>query len=483
MSEEDWGRMLPRIRTDPPGPASRQLATRLRRVESRNVTYLADDFPVFWEEARGANVRDADGNVYLDLTGAFGVAFLGHGDSRIARAVAEQMERLVHGMGDVHPPAIKVELLERLTERLPWPDGRAVLATGGAEAMEIALKTALLATDRPGILAFRGGYHGLTMGALAATTRRDFREPFEARLYGGTAVVPYPWAPGAFRETAGAPGGPAQPSRGDAGHSTTDAMDLTGDLLDLRFPPDPDRILVRVEEALTTGAPNGDPIGAVVVEPIQGRGGMRIPPPGFLADLGTLARDHGALVVADEIFTGLGRAGSFLASTDAGLTPDLVCLGKALGGGFPLSACVGPASVLDAWPESEGEALHTSTFLGHPATCAAALAFLEILEAEDVPIRAERRGRRWLEALTSELEGVEAVLDLRGRGLMLGIELSPGMGPEVAVRALSEGVLLLPAGDRGEVVELTPPLAVTDRQIEAGAKIVGRAVRRVGGDP
>lgn len=451
MGEDEWGRMLPRIATDPPGPASRELARRLRRVESRNVTYLADDFPVFWEEARGANVRDADGNVYLDLTGAFGVALLGHGDPRITRAVAQQMERLVHGMGDVHPPAVKVELLERLGERLPWPEGRAVLATGGAEAMEIALKTALLATGRPGILAFRGGYHGLTMGALAATARPDFREPFEPRLYGGTSFVPFPSTPSTGTATASAA-------------ATSTATD----------------VLRRVDECLEAGAPNGDPIGAVVVEPLQGRGGVRIPPPGFLADLGTLAREHGALVVADEIFTGLGRTGSFLASADADLTPDLVCLGKALGGGFPLSVCAGRASVMDAWPPSEGEALHTSTFLGHPATCASGLAFLEILATEDVPARARGRGARWRDALESELAGVEGVVGIRGRGLMLGVELAPGRGAEVAILALAEGVLVLPAGDRGEVVELTPPLAVTDAQLRAGVETLGRTVRRSG---
>ena len=469
MTESEWGRMLPRIRIDPPGPASRELARRLRRTESRNVTYLADDFPVFWDEARGANVRDADGNVYLDLTGAFGVALLGHGEPRIARAVAEQTARLVHGMGDVHPPAIKVELLERLTELLPWPDGRAILATGGAEAVEIALKTALLATGRPGILAFRGGYHGLTMGALAATARSDFREPFASRLYGGTSFVPFPsaGAPPASRRSTSVGDGPDGygGSRGDPS-TGSDASTAS-------------EVLERVEEVLTSGVPGGEPVGAVVVEPIQGRGGIRIPPPGFLADLAALARDHGALVIADEIFTGLGRAGSFLASTDAGVTPDLVCLGKALGGGFPLSVCAGPSSVMDAWPESEGEALHTSTFLGHPATCAAALAFLDLVESEDVPVRAERRGKRWLEALTSELEGAESVVDVRGRGLMLGIELGPGGGADVARRALIEGVLLLPAGDRGEVVELTPPLAVTDEQLEAGVAVVGRVVRRM----
>ena len=446
----ELGRSLPELRTGVPGPSSRSLAARLREVESRNVTYLGEDFPVFWTEARGANVRDADGNVFVDLTGAFGVALLGHGEPRIAEAVTRQMERLVHGMGDVHPPAIKVDLLERLDGRLPWPDARTVLATSGAEAVEIALKTALLATGRPGILSFRGGYHGLTMGALSATAREDFRNPFRERLYEGAVVLPFP----SRREAASRP----------ATH--------------------PGEVLAEVDRALREGTPNGDAIGAIVVEPIQGRGGIRVPPEGFLAELGGLARRHGALLVADEIFTGLGRTGTFLASDAEGLRPDLVCLGKALGGGFPLSACSGPSAIMDAWPRSAGEALHTSTFLGHPATCAAGLAFLDILETDEVAARATELGRTLQEVLESRLSGVDGVVEIRGRGLMVGIELDsglvdetgPGLGARVAARALAAGVLVLPAGDAGEVVELTPPVVLTEDQMEASLAVLDEAV-------
>jgi 4-aminobutyrate aminotransferase-like enzyme len=136
------------------------MAARLRAVESRNVTHVSDVWPVFWREARGANVRDVDGNVYVDLTGAFGVALLGHRPDVVADAVARQSDVLVHGMGDVHPPTAKLELLERLARIAPWPDARVVLATSGSEAVEAALKTARLASGRPGILAFEGGYHG-----------------------------------------------------------------------------------------------------------------------------------------------------------------------------------------------------------------------------------------------------------------------------------------------------------------------------------
>jgi len=384
------------MRTRGPGPAAAELGRRLRAVESRNVTWLGESFPTFWEEARGANVRDADGNVYVDLTGAFGVALTGHRDPAIVEAVRDQAGRLLHGMGDVHPPALKVEYLERLCRALPWTDPRVVLSSTGSEAVEAALKTAVLATGRSGVLSFEGGYHGLTLGALASTARAYFREPFRERLYGGAAVVPFPDRPGA--------------GRGGA-----------------------DRSLEEARRVLDGGAPNGDPVGAVLVEPIQGRAGVRVPPPGFLAALAGITREHGALLVVDEVFTGAGRTGGFLASTGEGVEPDLVCLGKALGGGLPLSACAGPASLMEAWPASPGEALHTSTFLGHPLACAAGTAVLDRLGDD---------------------------------------------GVRVAHRALAEGVLVLPAGDHGHVVQLTPPVTLTDEQLRAGVEVVAAAVRR-----
>ena len=460
----DFGDALPHIAVTPPGPRSRTLAKRLRRAESRNVTFIGDRFPVFWEEALGSNVRDVDGNVYVDLTGAFGVAFAGHRHPRVMRAAADQQRRLVHGMGDIHPPAAKVELLERLAGIAPWPEARAVLASAGSEAVEIALKTAELYTDRSGILAFEGGYHGLTLGALATTHRDDFRGPFRRRLYDGVAFVPFP----VLREEA--------------------SMSLAS-----------------CERALTNGAPGGAAIGTVLVEPVQGRGGVRIPPAGFFKELSALARRQGAVLVADEVFTGLGRCGTMFAGPALGLEADLICLGKALGGGYPLSACLGTAQVFDAWPESGGEALHTSTFLGHPVACAAALAFLDLVESERLDQRAARMGERIVARLREALDGVGHVGEVRGLGLLAGIEIvrhgseaadatrrlrgmgdagvtsfvsatagpragssdSPrlvpasGAGARVAERLLAEGVLVLPAGEWGQVIELTPPATLS----------------------
>jgi 4-aminobutyrate aminotransferase-like enzyme len=439
------GRLLPEIVTLPPGPRSRDLAARLRTVESRNVTWLGEHFPVFWREARGVNVRDADDNVYLDLTAAFGVALAGHAHPHIRKAIRTQSEHLIHGMGDIHPPGIKVRLLERLAARAPWKGAKVVLANSGSEAVEVALKTALLRTSRPGILAFEGAYHGLTVGALATTERAYFRQPFASRLYKGVAFAPFPTKAG---EEAG-------------------------------------RALAAVEHVLAHGAPDGSRIGAVIFEPVQARAGVRVPPAGFLGAVTDRARAAGAIVIADELFTGMGRCGSFLASERLGFTPDLVCLGKALGGGLPISACMGTADVMNAWPASPGEALHTSTFLGHPLSCASALATLDLLD-KGLGEKAERAGRSLLRGLKRVLRGVRGVGDVRGLGLLLGIELvhdsgapRAGAGARVAEAALAEGLLVLPAGEHGNVVELSPPATLTSKQIQFATETLGRVVREV----
>lgn len=434
-----FGSCGPSLGPEIPGPASRALAVRLRAVESRNVTYLGDNFPVFWSEARGANVRDADGNVYIDLTGAFGVSLAGHAHPEIAEAIADQAGRLIHGMGDVHPTEVRVRVLERLSALAPWEGARAVLASSGSEAVEIALKTGALASGRPGILAFQGGYHGLTLGALSTTHRRDFRIPFETRLFADVTFVPFP------RE-------------GCEGELQTS--------------------LDAVQRALEAGgrASGGAPPGTVILEPIQGRAGIVVPPPGFLAGVVERARAAGAVVVFDEIFTGLGRTGDVFACDHEGVTPDLLVLGKALGGGMPLSACLGSSDVMEAWPSSRGEAIHTSTFLGHPLSCASALAFLDILERDALHLESARMGREIMAHLRGALAGVPAVREVRGRGLAIGVEIqvpnsgqrAPGAGARIAEEALARGVIVLPAGEAGEVVELAPPATLTPAQMQDG---------------
>jgi len=412
----------PALVTEVPGPRSRALGERLARVECRDTTCLVPEPPIFWDRAEGANVVDVDGNRFVDLGAGFGVACAGHAHPRIVRAVQAQAARCLHAMGDVHPPAVKVELLEALADRFPGGgEARAILGSSGSDAVEAALETALLATGRAGVLAFEGGYHGLSLGALDVTHRPEFRAPFRERLPGRAAFAAY----------------------GDA------------------------------EDAARCLAEAPEPIGAVVVEPIQGRGGERIPPPGFLRELRALCDRAGALLVVDEIYTGCGRTGHFFACEAEGVIPDLLLVGKGLSSGMPISACVGRAAVLDAWPASRGEALHTQTFLGHPPSCAAALASLAVIEEEKLVERSRVLGESSLSRLRRGLAGSDRVAEVRGRGLMLGIECRRPEDAQQACReALRRGVIAIVSGAHGEVVSITPPLVIGEAALAAGLDLL-----------
>lgn len=441
----DFGSALPEIVVPPPGPESRRLAEELREFESPNVTYLGSRFPVFWEEARGSNVKDVDGNVYVDLTAAFAVAAAGHAHPEIVEAVRCQADRLLHGMGDVHPPEIKARLLRRLAEVAPGSLKKTILASSGAEAVEAALKTVALATGRPRVVSFGGGYHGMTFGALAVSGREDFRRHFEMQLPDTRVLLPYP-DPRSSRE---GPGAVARES------------------------------LAEVERRLD--GPGGELIGAILAEPIQGRGGDVVPPDGWLAGLRSICDRRGLLLVLDEIYTGFGRTGRWFACDHAEVVPDILVVGKALTGGLPFAACVGTDEVMAAWPVSTGEAIHTSTFLGHPLGCAAALKSLEIIEREGLPERAATEGHRAMERLRAGLNGNPRIAEIRGRGLMIGIEMvSPGDPErpdpdavfEVMAGGLSRGYLFLGGGVRSNVISLSPPLNIPRPLLDAAVDTI-----------
>lgn len=457
VTERPWGQFLPHIAVPPPGPASLRLAEELARYESPNVTYLASDFPVFWSEARGANVRDADGNVFVDLTAAFAVAGPGHAHPRIVEAVRAQAGRLVHGMGDVHPPDIKVELLRALAEVAPGGLRRTVLANSGAEAVEAALKTAAIATGKPRVLAFHGGYHGLTYGALAVSSREDFRAPFTAQLPPLAVHAPYPYA---YRSPFG------------------------------RDPEEVgERVLRYVEHLLDTPGTAHEGIGAILVEPVQGRGGDVVPPASFLPGLRRICDERGLLLVLDEIYTGFGRTGRWFACEHWNVVPDLLVVGKALTGGLPFAACIGTDEVMERWPRSRGEAIHTSTFLGNPVACAAALASIGVLRDERLVERSATLGA----VLKARIEEMTAdhprVGEVRGLGMMIGIEMvrdrisrepAPELAGRVVVEALRRGVLLLGGGIYGNVLSLSPPFVLTGEQADAALGVLGEILAEIG---
>jgi 4-aminobutyrate aminotransferase/(S)-3-amino-2-methylpropionate transaminase len=411
------GADLPRLRTEIPGPASRERVDVLARHECPAITArrarraealgAADDDPIVWEEAVGANVRDVDGNVFVDLTSGFGVAFVGHRHPAVVAAAHDQEKSLVHAMGDAFPDTTRIALLERLAAVAPGDLSVSILGLSGSDAIDAAVRTATLATGRTGVLTFEGGYHGLALGVVGLQAyHAEFTAPFKPITHPG--VTHLPWA----------------------------------------CP------IEAVEEALASGT-----IGLVLVEPVQGRGGMREPPPGWLARVAQAARKAGAIVAFDEIYTGLGRTGRLWGCTDEDVVPDLMCVGKSLGGGFPISACIGTRAVMDAWGASKGEALLTQTFLGHPVGCAAALAVLDLVEQKDLPARAAALG----ETLAAGLRWRS--LRVRGRGLLLGVEIPKALAVSRAL--MRKGFLALPAGVSGEVLAIAPPVCLTRDQAAA----------------
>ncbi len=417
----------------------------LQRFESRNITFIEPDgsWPIVWERAKGMSVWDDSGREYLDFTAAFAVAAAGHANPRIVVAGQRQMAKLLHAMGDVHPHSLKAELareLSRITfERLAMRTGKTIFCSSGFEAVEAALKTAHLATGRTRVIAFKDAYHGLGYGALNATWRSDFCAPFRRQIGGFASFVPFPRA------------------KAD---------------------------LAKLEQRLAAECRKRK-VGAILVEPIQGRGGTNIPPAGFLKLLRKVCDQHGALLVCDEVYTGFGRTGRWFASEHFGVTPDILCLGKALTGGFPLSACVGSAAVMDrAWPESSGEAIHTSTFLGHPVGCAMALASLRELESRNLLKRSAVMGKLFLDELRRLTDRIgHARCQPRGLGLMIALELFHDEGTpaadiaiSVTKRLLHDGFILLPQGDPANILSFTPPLTVGKSHITKLIRALGRAL-------
>jgi 4-aminobutyrate aminotransferase-like enzyme len=426
------GDELPSLSCPPPGPESRSWLVRAARVAApmgssppatseRGVTSGAAPSTIVYATAKGSSVVDVDRNRYVDLAAGFGALLLGHGHPAVVRAAALEAERLLLALGDVYPADAKIALTERLAAVHPEPGAKVIVGQSGADAVTAALKTAVLATGRAGVVAFRGAYHGLSYAPLAACGLRDgYRVPFAEQLSPHTRFVDYPTDEGAAA-----------------------------------------RSLEAVRAALAGGA-----VGAVLFEPILGRGGCVVPPAGFLVELAALAREGGALFVADEIWTGLGRSGAMLRSVVEGVVPDVVCLGKGLGGGYPISACIGTDAVMRAW-RREPDVVHTSTFAGAPVACAAAIATLDALSRERLVDRSAREGARLLERLRAAMNGNGH--RVRGKGLMIGMDLGAGAGTATVLqrRLLEAGYIVSTGGGRRETVVLTPALNISEAQLDA----------------
>ncbi|MDC0679359.1 aspartate aminotransferase family protein [Sorangium atrum] len=435
------GAELPAILSPPPGPLSRSALERLERVEcpafgrrreARAQKSGADMLPIVLSHGRGANVCDVDGNRYVDLCAGFGALLLGHAAAPVRRAAEEQLSRLTLALGDVYSADVKIALLERLTALHPGPSPMALLGQSGSDAITAAVKTAALSTGRPGLVAFEGAYHGLGYAPLAACgLRESYRAPFAEQLNRRVTFAPYP------RDEAGAA-------------RSVDAVEL---------------------------ALRGGDVGAVLLEPILGRGGCVVPPDAFLHAVCEAAHRHGALVIADEIWTGLGRSGAMTRTGELGAPVDILCFGKGLGGGLPISACVAPEPIMRAWAR-EGEVVHTSTHSGSPLASSAALATLDALGEGRLAARSRDVGARFQAMLREALPRRAGVVDVRGAGLMVGVELeSAELGLRALRGMLAEGYLVLTGGVRGETLTLTPALTIPEALLSAAAGALARVLR------
>lgn len=444
----------PALVTEVPGQQARAWVKRLADVECPAITARRDqrresvgaDDPIVWAAARGSHVLDTDGNLLVDLAGGFAVALVGHAHPKVVEAVQAQAGRLLHGMGDLFPTREKILLGEALAKRAPGDLQQSLLGLNGSDAVEAAIKTACIATGRHRVLAFHGGYHGMSLGALGVSGYRDsFRSPFRGQIQ-QELRLPY---------------------------ATCHACPLG-----LEHPSCALACAHFVEQWLDNDCAGTNDIAALIVEPLQGRGGDVLPPKGWLPAIAESCRKRGILLIADEIYTGCGRTGRFWACDHEAVVPDLLVTGKALGGGLPISACIGSREVMGAWGASQGEAIHTSTFLGHPLACAAAMATLGVIDDEGLVDRAATLGDHLLHGLRARLQGHPRVADIRGRGLMIGVALQQASGEAWAgggVAAmeglLRQGWLTAPSGPRGDVLSLSPaatlPLSLADRALDA----------------
>lgn len=414
--------------TDIPGPRSLALSERKRAVIAAPVTVQA---PIAIASALGAVVTDVDGNRLLDLAGGIGCLTVGHAHPRVVEAVCEQAGKFLHTDFAVVPYEIYTTVAERLLAAAPFAGpAKAAFFNSGAEAIENAVKFARLATGRPGVIVFEGGFHGRTLLALTMTSKAD---PYKIGLG--------PLAPGVYH--------------------LPFAQDYRG--------PSAAHALRALERSLITKVAPSE-VAALVVEPIQGEGGFVPAPEEFIVGLRQICDQHGIVLVADEVQSGFGRTGKMFAIEHYGVEPDLIVIAKALAAGLPLSGVLGKAAIMDA----PHEGAIGGTYIGNPVALAAANAVLDVIEEEGLLERARELGAIIEARMCEWQERFTAIGDVRGFGAMLAIELvrdretkepAPELASRVIEEALQRGLLLLKAGIYSNCVRVLTPLVIPDDQL------------------
>ncbi|WP_121823034.1 aspartate aminotransferase family protein [Halostella salina] len=434
-----------------PGPESRRLLERQREIDSSAVAY-PEDIPVAFEEGKGATVRDADGNTYIDMFAGIGVLNVGHANPYVLEAVHEQADKLVHTVD--FPSEARLDLIEKLNEIAPagLRDNNRVVFGGptGSDAVEASIKLAKYNTGGDGLIAFRGSYHGATSGAMSITSNKGFKDDYTP-LLPETVHAPYPFP---FR----------QDKEPDAAveHALEEVKEIVED-------------------------PYGglaNPAG-IFVEPIQGEGGVVTPPEGFLSGLRDIADDNDLPLMFDEIQSGMGRTGEWWACDWEGVTPDIMTSAKALGGtGFPLSATM-YREELDTW----GSGDHAGTYRGHVVAMRAGTRTIEYVQEHDLLAHARDLGDHIRARLRAIGESNPRLGEVRGKGLFIGAEFVDGEGaPDGdAVDAIQQycfehGVLVWTAGRHGNVLRLLPPLVLTRDLADTALDVIADAVEHATAD-
>jgi len=409
--------------------SNKSLLQNLKSTECWDATFHDQSPAIVLDKAKGSTVWDSEGSSYIDMCAGFGALPLGHNDPDIFKKLSEDFlsERpsIIHGLGDVHPSKDKIDLLDKLFRVLPRHLEKGALSVTGGQAVEIAMKSAMLHTNGDGFIAFKGGYHGLDLGSLALNDREDFRGPFNHWI---------------------------------------NSKKVTH--LDFGCPKQ------MIDDAIDHQLKNKIKTAAIIVEPIQGRAGIKSAPKDWLNLLRKTCTERGILLIFDEVFTGLGRSGrmSFAEETPC----DLLCLGKALGGGMPLSVCVGTKQVMESWPKSKGEAIHTGTFFGHPLSCKVGLLTLERIVSENLIKRSKDFGPKYRSLLESVLRPhMSLIKEIRGEGMMTAIEFyKKGTGAILMEKLREFGMIAIPSGEFGECLSLTPALNISKEELEISASLI-----------
>ncbi len=403
------------------------------------------------ERGEGSWLVTRDGERYLDYTSGIGVTNTGHAHPRVVKAVQDQAAKLLHGQQNIvyHEPGLR--LYERLTRVLPGGPWQAFLSNSGAEAVEAAVKLARVATGRPAIIAFRYSFHGRTAQTMALTAAKDvYRGAFEP-LPGSIYHASYPYC---YR----AAGGPHDPS------ACTCDWEAQLDLLfhQLVYP---------------------DKVAAIIIEPVIGEGGYIVPPPGFLPRLREITREHGILLIADEVQTGFGRTGELFAVRHWDVEPDVLVMAKGIASGLPLSGIIARSDIMAKFAPSS----HGGTYGGNVVSCAAAVATLDVIEEEGLVANARARGEQFLAGLRALQAKHPSLGDVRGLGLMLAMEFvkpgegdgrvpDPAMTKRVQAACFERRLMVLTAGSYVNVVRIIPPLVTTAEEVDEALKIIGEAL-------